>query len=94
MEVICGHSGNMNSSCVILLLQKSLLKVLKVLTDHHLPRCFPDDLPMYLLLVHKLLKPNPPSKHEVKKFVCHCVENVQSLDSGIGAKVVNAFLGR
>ena len=63
--------------------------------NKHLPRCFTDDLPMYMLLVHKVFQLNGFHKCEKRKmFVSICMEKFEAMETQQVATVMNSFVER
>ena len=63
--------------------------------NKHLPKCFSDDLPVYMLLVHKVIQLNGYHKCEKQRvFVSTCMEKFEAMETKQVATVINSFVER
>ena len=80
---------------VYVFLQKALCESVDILRDRHLPKCLPSDLPMYVLVLNKVIKLYK-SEDRIKSFICTCLATLQPNGDqpGIVAEVINGFIKR
>ena len=73
--------------------QEASAATLQIILEHHLPKCFSNDLPMYILLSSKLMKSTSFVRCEQHKaFVSKCIGELEGMEPDRVAGMINNFV--